>query len=569
MRFLLLAVDYDGTLATDGQVDDQTLEALEHFRASGRKLVLVTGRHLPDLREVFPRLELFECVVAENGGLLYRPCTREEKPLSEAPDPHFIAELRRRSVPASVGRSVVATWKPHDLEVLSAIRDLGLDLQVIFNKGAVMVLPSGVNKASGLKAALKELGISRHNVVAVGDAENDHSFLRIAECAVAVANALPALKERADIVTEAPRGAGVRELIEHLLRDDLAEFESRLQQHMLVVGRRVSDLSPVLFSPRGGSMLVAGPSASGKSTAVTGILEQLIQRRYQFCLLDPEGDYEDILDAVAFGTPKEPPDPKAILRALESPGQSVVVNLLGVPLGDRPKFFMSLLSPLHELRLRSGHPHLLVVDEAHHLLPSSSSPSADAGDALENTILITVHPDHIARLALERVSVVVAIGERPMQTFQAFAKVVQAPPPQREEVKLAVGEALVWFCGKEEAPILVKTVQSSKERRRHLRQYAEGELSPEESFYFRGPQLALNLRAQNLKVFLQIAEGIDDATWAHHLRQGDFSRWFKTMIKDEELARCAAEVERDTSFSPEESRRKIKDAVVSRYTAPA
>ena len=48
---------------------------------------------------------------------------------------------------------------------------------MIFNKGAVMILPSGVNKATGLAAALEELGLSPHNVVGVGDAENDHAFL--------------------------------------------------------------------------------------------------------------------------------------------------------------------------------------------------------------------------------------------------------------------------------------------------------------------------------------------------------------------------------------------------------
>ncbi len=228
MRFLVLAADYDGTLACDGKVDDKTLDALGRLRASGRKLVLVTGRHLPDLQSVFPKLELFDRVVAENGGLLYRPATREEKPLAEAPDPRFISLLRERDVPVTVGRVIVATWQPHDAEVLSAIRDLGLDLQVIFNKGAVMVLPSGVNKATGLRAALEELGISLHNVVSVGDAENDHSFLRISECAVAVANALPALKERADVVLDAPRGAGVTELIDRLLADDLMQYEPKL-----------------------------------------------------------------------------------------------------------------------------------------------------------------------------------------------------------------------------------------------------------------------------------------------------------------------------------------------------
>src|SRR5207249_8971379 len=118
------------------------------------------------------------------------------------------------------------------------IRQLGLERQVIFNKGAVMVLPSGVNKASGLDAALEELGLSHHNCVAVGDAENDHAFLRRAECAVAVANALPALKDVADLVTTADHGQGVREMVEQLIATDLAELEPRLARHAIPLGAR-------------------------------------------------------------------------------------------------------------------------------------------------------------------------------------------------------------------------------------------------------------------------------------------------------------------------------------------
>ena len=158
MQFIVLATDYDGTLACDGRVDRETIEALNRLRASGRKLLLVTGRHLPDLQSVFPQLELFERVVAENGGLLYRPSTREEKLLGEAPNDHLVSLLRERNVPIAVGRVVVSTWQPHEAAVLGAIRDLGLDLHVIFNKGAIMVLPSGVNKGTALEAALGELG---------------------------------------------------------------------------------------------------------------------------------------------------------------------------------------------------------------------------------------------------------------------------------------------------------------------------------------------------------------------------------------------------------------------------
>ena len=184
---------------------------------------LLAGK-FADLQKVFDRLDLFELVVAENGALIYRPATREERALVDAPSERFVEELKRRGVERiSVGRCIVATWQPYEKIVLETIRDLGLELQVIFNKGAVMVLPGGMNKASGLKAALAELHISLHNTVGVGDAENDHAFLSICECSAAVANALPAVKDTADVVLKSDHGAGVTELIREMLADDLAE----------------------------------------------------------------------------------------------------------------------------------------------------------------------------------------------------------------------------------------------------------------------------------------------------------------------------------------------------------
>jgi hypothetical protein len=228
MHFKALATDYDGTLAEDGAVAKNAIAALEAVRASGRKVILVTGRELDDLRTVFSRLDLFDRVVAENGALVYRPDTGAVVPLAEPPPASFLAFLERRGVaPLSQGHVIVATREPHDLDVLEAIRDLGLELQIIFNKGAVMVLPTGVNKATGLAAALAELHLSPRNVVAIGDAENDHAFLGACGCGVAVANALAMLKKEADFVTDGARGDGVAELARRLVKDDLAGLVRR------------------------------------------------------------------------------------------------------------------------------------------------------------------------------------------------------------------------------------------------------------------------------------------------------------------------------------------------------
>lgn len=218
---LALACDYDGTLATDGVVDEETLTALQRFRETERKLILVTGRQLDDLLNTFPQIMLFDWVVSENGVLLYCPKTHQSKALAEPPPQIFIQKLQERGVnPISVGQVIVATWHPHEITALEVIQELGLAYQVILNKGAVMILPSGMNKATGLQKALEMLEISPDDVVGVGDAENDSAMLKLCGYGVAVNNALPALKESADWVTKGDRGAGVIELIDRILAND-------------------------------------------------------------------------------------------------------------------------------------------------------------------------------------------------------------------------------------------------------------------------------------------------------------------------------------------------------------
>ncbi len=227
MRYRGLVVDYDGTLATHGRVDDATILALERLRASGRRLVMATGRELPDLRAAFARLELFDLVVAENGALLHEPATGTATALAPAPAPSFVDALRARGVCVSVGAVIVATSEKHLADVRAVIQELRLDLDVILNRGAVMVLPAGVNKGTGVVRAARELSLDPAAMVGVGDAQNDDTLLRACGVGVAVANALASLKEQADLVTKEARGAGVAELIDRLVADDLAGVTAR------------------------------------------------------------------------------------------------------------------------------------------------------------------------------------------------------------------------------------------------------------------------------------------------------------------------------------------------------
>ena len=379
---------------------------------------------------VFPQVHLFDRVVAENGALLYRPATREEKPLGCPPPEKLVRALRDHGVePLAVGRVMIATWQPHETTALGAIRDLGLDLRVAFNKGAVMVMPSGVNKATGLAAALKELELSPHNVARIGDAENDHSFLKQCEYSAAGANALPAIRESVDSCTAGALGDGVVELIDEMVATYLGGREQLLERHHLLFGTRDNG-AEVRVRPYGANLLIAGPSGSGKSSAATAFLERLIEHEYQFCVIDPEGDYATFEGAVVLGNSLAAPEVDEVIRLLKDPDRNVIVNLLGLPLADRPSFFLTLLPRLQEMRATTGRPHWVVIDEAHHLLPTPWHPGdLVMSQELEGLVLITVHPEHVAPAFLGLVDVVVAVGHSPETTLRQFCLALGETPP--------------------------------------------------------------------------------------------------------------------------------------------
>lgn len=570
MRYLALCTDYDGTIARHGVVDEPTIDALGRLRESGRKLIMVTGRELAELISVFPRLDLFDLVVAENGALLYNPAIKEQKPLCEPPLPEFVAALEaRRVIPLSVGRTIVATREPHETDALEVIRDLGLELQVIFNKGAVMILPSGVNKATGLKAALTELNLSVHNTVGVGDAENDHAFLGICECAVAVANALPSVQQKADFVTQATHGPGVTQLIEEILADDLASREPSLSRHRILLGQTHRG-EPVHFSPYGVNALIVGTSGGGKSTVAAGLVERLREQEYSFCIIDPEGDYDSIESAVVLGSADHPPEIEECVQLLCKPEQNTVINLMGVKLNDRPWFFMTLFARIRDLRARSGRPHWLIVDEAHHVMPSSWHPTeVSLPEQLEGLLLVSVTPGLLAKSLLRAVDTVVMLGDKPRQMLHEFTQAHHLPMVEPPVEKIESGDALLWSRSAGAAPLLLKLEPSKIEHRRHVRKYAEGELPEDRSFFFRGPQGKLKLRAPNLITFMELGDGVDDDTWLFHLQRHEVSQWLREAIKDEELADKVAQVENEDGDDADASRKQVRKLIEAVYTLPA
>jgi hydroxymethylpyrimidine pyrophosphatase-like HAD family hydrolase len=589
MRYHVLAADYDGTLAHHGRIADTTWAALRKLRESGRKLVMVTGRQL---EELLPLLDgpgdptLFARIVAENGAVLYDPASKDIRALAEPPGEPFTAALRARGVDIAVGHVIVAGWEPHQDTILAVIRELGLELQVIFNKGAVMVLPSGVNKATGLAAALVELGLSPHNAVGVGDAENDHALVMACECGCAVRNALPALKDKADLVLAADHGDGVSELIERVLADDLAGVTAVRVRHRIEIGTPIDaadGTDSFALDPYAANIMVCGTSGSGKSTLTTALLERLDKAGYQFAIIDPEGDYAELTEAVVLGGQQREPLVEELLDVLRDPARNVVANLLGVAVEHRPETFSRLMPALAELRARTGRPHWLVVDEAHHMLPVAWQPAGNTGaQRVHGTIYVTVHPGSVAPVILRTIDTLLVVGAQPAETLAELCKAAElalprvpaivdgtAPPPAdgAPAERLPTGQALYWRVGSPAAQI-IRFDRPKRERTRHSRKYVEGNLGAGRSFYFRGRDGKLNLKAQNLMMFIQLGDGVDADTWQFHRERGDYERWLRDEVKDDGLADEIAAIAGGDQAA-DDARAAVRAAIERRYTLPA
>jgi hypothetical protein len=426
-----------------------------------------------------------------------------------------------------------------------------------------MVLPAGINKAAGLVAALSDLDLSAHNVVAVGDAENDHAFLSKCGCAAAVANALPMVKEAADIRLAGDHGRGVIELIERIEHEDARIVP--LSRHGILCGLDRTG-AEVYLQPYHGSTLIAGRSGTGKSTFAIALTERMADKSYEFCVFDPEGDYKDLRHAVAVGDASATPLATDAIKILGEAGSNVVVNAQAMPVPARSTFLSALLPRISRLRARTGRPHWLVVDEAHQILPAGEDSQPRLSD-IPAAILITLHPEWISREMLQTVEVVIAFGRDAPGILHAFARAATLPapavisPPNDDEF-------LFWRCAGSECPCPVRAVGPRQAHVRHAGKYTHGDVGPVHSFYFRDADGALQARAHNLTSFLAAADKLDDRIWESHLREGDYAAWFRDVLKDEELARETEDVQADMSLDARQTRKLVGEAVRRRYAIP-
>jgi hypothetical protein len=369
-----------------------------------------------------------------------------------------------------------------------------------------------------------------------------------------------------DVVSRGDHGAGVAELIQELVDSDLSGRQSELRRARIPLGS-AHDGQKISLVPLGEDLMIAGESGSGKSTLAMSIVEELTERAYQFCIVDPEGDYDGVEKAIILGDRDHEPDPEEVFALLGRPDQNLVVNLLSIPIEGRPAFFEKLLDVFRRLHRETGRPHRLILDEAHHLMPAGSRAGESVSEQhCQALILITVHPEHVAAEALSSMDRLVVFGKHKSETVKAFARAKRSESPAMPEER-SPSDAWLW-TPEEQRIVSFRPRVPRAEHRRHLRKYVEGALGDDKCFYFTGPHGDQRLKAQNLMMFLQLADGVDDATWLYHLRRGDYAGWFRSTIKNEDLASEVDQIPGE-EVSPKDSRQRVRKAIEDRYTAEA
>lgn len=359
MWFHVLACDFDGTLAQDGRIAASTFNALRALEDTGRRVLLVTGRRLGELLSLLAdSVDIFDRVVAENGAVIYNPATKESRCVAEPPPQAFVDALLAAGVRnIEVGKAIVATWSPYEDIAFRVIKEQGLGLQVIMNKDAVMILPSGVSKATGLQQALHEIGYSARNAVAVGDAENDHAMLELCECGAAVQNAVQSLKDRADILLTGDHGLGVEELISMTIRTDLKSWAPRGELRISTEGGR--DKFPHRLHLLDGVSELEATSQADLEFCIKELVSAVEQQQFQWCGFS-EFDWltlklQDQLSRAALKATST----EQFANVLDKPQQNVFFEAKSVFPHDRGASVSGFVNIILRQRFATGRPHVV------------------------------------------------------------------------------------------------------------------------------------------------------------------------------------------------------------------
>jgi phosphoglycolate phosphatase (TIGR01487 family) len=554
-----IAVDLDGTIACDDVLSQRADDAIKNARHQGIRVVLVTGRRLAALSQQFPGLvDNFDAVVAENGGVLLVGERRQR--LAEPVDVRLAATLKSAKIPCATGDVLLATSSRYDAQVLERITTLGIDAMLLRNRSELMILPAGVSKGSGLRAALDALQVSPHNTIAIGDAENDHAMFEVVELSVATANAVPALKGHADLILDHADGDGVAELIHERI---LGQQRSLVPGHRTVDIGELTDGRPAQIPATPATVMVVGGSGRGKSYLAGVIAEQLIEHAYRIVVIDPEGEQSGLADLpgvrVIHGGTRQ-----AVERLIEEldGGFSVVLDLGDLDAARKTTILAQLAGALASLRTRAGIPHWLIVDEAH-VAFGADGPLRAAFDPSLGTVLITYQPDQVCAEVLSSVDLVLSASPPVDQLLGAGDTYAHGLAPAVN------GQAMMLHTDSIEVPAPFRVAARATAHQRHQHKYAEALLPVGRGFLFRTSHDRPVSEARTLREFRQQFANVTVATAAHHLHHGDLSRWISEVIQDRPLAAKVAAIERDLRLRQRSdtlyARTAVLDLIDDRY----
>lgn len=536
----VMAFDFDGTLAVDGSVPPEVESALERCRATGYAIFLVTGRRYESV--ALGRLgELCTGIVWENGAVLAHTASGELYcPFGQLPA-GLVKSLEEANVPIERGLAIAATWVPHDQTVWQVLAAHGGGASVEYNKGAVMVTPVGASKGAGLERLLTICGFSPRNVAAFGDAENDLSMLRLAEVAVAVNDAVPTVRDMADVVASQAGPSGVLEILKRYPLGERYCDVPLQRERQIPLGQTEAGGQVTFPASRlaGRNLGVFGDSGTGKSWMVGLLAEGLHHEDYQVLLIDPEGDFGVLRALPRFvvldGDLASLPGPSSVVSLLESGSVSLVLDLSRYPVGLRTPYVADLFRTLHPLRQRKYRPHWIMLDEAQQFLRPEGDVTAmvvpwlsDGGwtfvsyrpDRLDTGVLRGLH--HCLLTRLTEPAAVRSLREYCTDCGFDDAKFDVIPK----------GWALL--CGGQ--LVQLRPAMRRIPHIRHLFKYLDSPLPPGKRFRFRNEEGDVGAEAASLFEFMQALPSLPIESLEFHDQRHDFVHWADSALGDAGLA---------------------------------
>lgn len=540
MRLRVIATDYDGTVATDGVLHPDVRDAIQSARQRGVLVVLVTGRILSELRDVTGGVEFVDGVVAENGAVISLAGGHTMQ-LGQPPPISLLTALTERGIDFKVGRCVVEMDASFANVAMSLIREQELPLAITFNRQRMMLLPASISKSSGLRELLGALGLSRHNALGIGDAENDHELLRCCEYAVAVEWGSARLKQAADEVIpgEGPEAVGAY----------IAQISQRLRLpldhsgHHKVVLEALEGQPPLEMVIRGRNILIAGDTQSGKSWLAGLLMEQMIFQGYTVYVFDPEGDYSSLgslPNTVVLGGGRMLPESDDLLMFLHQ-GLSVVLDLSHLCHQSKTDYIQHHLPLVAKYRRQRGYPHRILLDECHYFLNGEDSATLLDLDLRAYT-LVTWRPSELGASVSESVDIVAVTRLAEKGEVDAIARLSGdgIDPAQWYEplANLSVVEAVLLPPTAEANQTLrrFRVAPRLTQHVRHCTKYLDTPVAADKAFVFSDHGVPIGRTSATLS---ELTDGITDSP-GHvvegHLHRHDFSRWIGHVFGDYELA---------------------------------